>query len=122
SGPLAAALAEIRRAVRDVDPAVVVTGDQSMTERMEASVWQQRLLGTWLGMFGALALGMSFIGLYGVVAQIIGQRTRELSVRLALGATPDRVIGSVIREGALLLVIGVVAGAPLAYRAVRAVS
>ena len=121
TGRPADALAALRRAVHDVDPSLPVTGDQTMTQRMQASLWSQRLLAVWLGVVGALALALSFIGLYGVVAQIVGQRARELSVRLALGASPGRVVGAIVREGALVMLLGVAAGVPLAYVAVTRV-
>jgi putative ABC transport system permease protein len=115
------ALSALRRAVHDVDPSLPVTGAQTMTQRMQASVWPQRLLAVWLGVVGALALAISFIGLYGVVAQIVGQRVHEISLRLALGASPARVIGAIVCEGTLVMVLGLCGGVPLAYLAVTRV-
>jgi hypothetical protein len=111
----------LRSAVHDLDPSLPISGEQTMTERMQASLWPQRLLAAWLGVVGVLALVLSFVGLYGVVAQIVGQRARELSVRLALGASPGRVVRGIVREGIVLMLFGVGAGVPLAYLAVTRV-
>jgi predicted permease len=114
-----ATLQAIERAVRDADPRVATTSPMTMRSRMADTVWQQRLLATWLAAFGALGLTMSIVGLYAVIAQSVAQRTRELSLRLALGAPAPRLRGAVILEGIVLALLGVAAGIPLAIAAMR---
>jgi predicted permease len=118
-GSESAALQAIERAVRDADPRVATTNPMTMRARMAGTVWQQRMLATWLAAFGVLGLTMSIVGLYAVIAQSVAQCTRELSLRLALGASAPRLRGAVIFEGLVLALLGVVAGIPLAIAAMR---
>lgn len=118
-GSETAALQAIERAVRDADPRVATTNPMTMRSRMADTVWQQRMLATWLAAFGLLGLTMSIVGLYAVIAQSVAQRTRELSLRLALGAPAPRLRGAVILEGLLLALLGVAAGVPLAIAGMR---
>jgi ABC-type antimicrobial peptide transport system permease subunit len=90
-----------------------------MKARMAATLWQQRMLSIWLAAFGVLGLTMSIVGLYAVIAQSVTQRTRELSLRLALGASPDRLRRAVVLEGLALAALGAAAGIPLALGALR---
>jgi len=80
---------------------------------------QERVLAALAAGFGLLALLLTVVGLYGVVAFGVTQRTQELGVRLALGARRTQVIGLVLRDGAQLVAIGVVAGLPAAWLASR---
>ena len=113
-GSDANALRALERAVHDVDPSVPTSGAMTMDDRMAASVWQQRMLATWLGGFGVLALAMSLIGMYGIVSQSVLQRSRELSLRIALGASRRRLIGTVVGESIGIAIVGLAIGAPLA--------
>jgi predicted permease len=112
-------LQAIERAVRDADPRVASTNPMTMRSRMADTLWQQRMLATWLAAFGLLGLTMSIVGLYAVIAQSVAQRTRELSLRLALGAPAGRLRAAVITEGIVLALLGVVAGIPLAIAAMQ---
>jgi predicted permease len=118
-GTETAALQAIERAVRDADPRVATTNPMTMRSRMGDTVWQQRMLATWLAAFGLLGLTMSIVGLYAVISQSVAQRTRELSLRLALGAPAPRLRRAVILEGVVLALLGVAAGIPLAIAAMR---
>lgn len=108
------ALGALRGVFRDVDPDVAVFGMTTMRERMSDSVWEPRTLAAWLAAFAGLALVLALVGIYGVVAQTVARRTRELSVRLALGAPPAGVVRSVVGEGAFLAGMGLLAGTPVA--------
>jgi predicted permease len=113
-GKAGEALRALERVIRDIDPGVPTTGSMTMKQRMAATVWQQRMLATWLAAFAVLALGMSLIGLFGVVSQSVLQRGRELSVRMALGASPRAVVASVVGESVAITLGGLAVGAPLA--------
>ena len=118
-GSETAALQALERAVRDADPRVATTNPMTMKARMADTLWQQRRLSIWLAAFGLLGLTMSVVGLYAVIAQSVTQRTRELSLRLALGASPGRLRGAVVLEGLVLAGFGALAGIPLAVAAMR---
>jgi putative ABC transport system permease protein len=122
-GP-AALVPFVREAVRGVDPTVPVYDVQTMLERRRGAVAQQRFGATLLSMLGLVGLVLAAVGIYGVVAFFVSQRTREIAVRLALGAGPAEVVGLVVRQGLRPVVGGLVLGvlgALFAGRALRAV-
>ena len=99
-----------RAAVQSVDPSVPLVEPQRMTALVADSVAQPRFRSTLLLAFAGLALLLAIVGIYGVVAFIVEQRTHEIGVRVALGAQPASVIGLILRQGSIPVVIGVAVG------------
>jgi macrolide transport system ATP-binding/permease protein len=111
-GSDAALLPALAVAVRSVDHDLGVTGETTMTLRIEesASAYMRRSATWMVGSFAALAALLGVVGLYGVVAYSVGQRTREIGVRMALGAQRGAIYGLVMKEAGRLTVLGVAAG------------
>jgi putative ABC transport system permease protein len=102
--------ASLRQAVAAVDPGLPVGPLSTMQDVMFLATWQTRLFGSLFGAFGIASLFLSVVGLYGVVSFSTGQRTRELGIRLALGATPARLVSLILRSGLWQLLAGSVTG------------
>jgi putative ABC transport system permease protein len=116
--PLAAAPL-VRQMVRDVNPAATVHDVRTMESVVSESLARQRFNMTLIGTFAAVALVLAIVGLYGVLALIVGQRRREIGVRLALGASPGVVVRMVLGEGARVAAAGVVVGLGGAFALTR---
>ncbi len=97
----------LQAAVRAQDPEVPIYDVQTFEQAMSRSLWQQRLPGQVVGLFSVLSLVLAAVGLYGVVAYSVTRRTRELGVRMTLGATRSQVVGLVLRQASTLGLIGV---------------
>ncbi|HVT30268.1 MAG TPA: FtsX-like permease family protein, partial [Lacipirellulaceae bacterium] len=110
SRPTASAAAAIRAAVREADPDLSVFDLKTMNERMDDIVQPRRAPMVLLSLFGALALLLAALGVYGVLAFSVTQRRVEFGIRFALGATGRDIAGLVLTQAAQLVVIGIVAG------------
>jgi predicted permease len=106
----AEAAADLRRLVKQVDPLVPVTRVRSLNEVVAASVAAPRSLAILLLSFGALALLIGGVGVYSLIAYVVSWRTREIGIRLALGAMRSQIVGAVVKQSLLLAVGGSVAG------------
>jgi len=100
----------VRSAVSSVDQNLPVFAVKTMSEQMGDSLWQPRMAAGILGSFSIFALILAAVGLYAVVSQWIGQRTREIGIRMALGARPRDVMALTLGYGAGLSLWGIVAG------------
>ena len=122
TGDPASLVSGARAAVRSVDSTVPLVEPQRMTALVSDSVAQPRFRSTLLLSFAGLAVLLAIVGIYGVVAFIVEQRTHEIGVRVALGAQRASVMGLIVRQGSIPVVIGVVvglAGAVAVGRAMR---
>jgi predicted permease len=102
--------AAIRRGVADVDAGLPLYSVRAMERYVELSLARQRFTALLLTIFAAIALVVAAVGTYGVMAYLVGQGTREIGIRLALGAGRGRVLGMVVRQGAWLAAAGVGVG------------
>jgi predicted permease len=114
--------AAIREAIAAVDPLLPVSQTREMTTVIAASMRLQRLLLTLVGVIAAVALLLAAIGIHGLIAHSVAERRREFGIRLALGASAWRTIGSVALSGLLLAGIGAVLGGLLSVLGVQLVS
>jgi putative ABC transport system permease protein len=105
---------ELRERMRQFDPHVPVVGLQTMNEQIGFSLRTERLVASLSGVFGGLATLLAVIGLYGVMAYVVMRRTREIGIRIALGALRSNVIAMVMREAFILIGAGLAAGFSLA--------
>ena len=101
----------IRAAIRASDPAIPMFAASSMDEIRSSGFWQYRLFGQMFGTFGALAIVLAIVGVYGVLSYSVSQRTQEFGVRMALGAAPRDVRRMMIRQGMALAAWGTALGA-----------
>ena len=112
----------VRRVVRELDPAQPISNVQTMEQMLSDLVAQRRFSMTLVGVFAALALTLALIGAYGVTSYLVSQRTREIGIRMALGADSARVARSVVGEGLRVAGTGVLVGAVIALFTTRLAS
>jgi predicted permease len=110
AGDAAALLPEIQRTIAAIDPDVPIWEPGSLGGRLDAQFADVRAARTMLVTFGVLALGLSMIGLYAALAFAVGERTREIAIRQALGASRADVGGLVFRRGMAIVSLGIAAG------------
>jgi predicted permease len=109
----------IRRVVREVDPAVPMYDLRTLDDQVEISLFIQRLLATLSTVFGGISTLLAALGLYGVMAYMVARRTREIGIRMALGADTGSVVRMVMREVLMLAAIGIAIGVGAAWAATR---
>jgi ABC-type antimicrobial peptide transport system permease subunit len=109
----------VRRSVQELDSREVIYGVQTMDQVLAGALAPRRLSMILLGVFAGLALVLACVGIYGVVSYLVGQRTHEIGVRIALGAQRSDVMRLVLGEGAKMALVGVVAGLAAAFGLTR---
>ncbi|HVB57745.1 MAG TPA: FtsX-like permease family protein, partial [Candidatus Acidoferrales bacterium] len=120
--PPARIVPQIRAAVRSLDPSLAVADIQTMDQRVSEASALRRFQTSLFGVFAAVALFLAAIGLYGVMAYSVKQRTPEIGIRLALGAQPSDVLKLIIHQGMILTVLGIFFGVAVAFALTRLLS
>jgi predicted permease len=114
----------LRRTVRDLDPSIPILSLRTFAQHLDSNLdlWLVRAGAALFSVFGGLALGLAVVGLYGVKAYSVARRTREIGIRMALGAQAGAVLRMIMREGSIMLVSGVAIGLLLAVATAKIVS
>lgn len=119
-GGVEGALASIRGAIAQVDPAMPLTV-RSFDEQIRESLRTERMLATLSSGFGILALLLAIVGLYGVMSFVVTQRTQEIGLRLALGASPSTAMWLVVHDVLIMIAVGTIVALPIAWTLRRVV-
>ncbi|HEY9517165.1 MAG TPA: FtsX-like permease family protein, partial [Gemmatimonadaceae bacterium] len=119
SGDPARLVVPVRRALQTADPSLVILSVDPLTELIGDSISRDRMVAQVVTFFGALALVLAALGLYGVMAYATVRRTSEFGLRMALGAKPGDVTRLMLREALVLTIGGVIIGLPVAMMATR---
>jgi ABC-type antimicrobial peptide transport system permease subunit len=109
----------VRRQANAIDSAVPILRARSMEQNVDAHILQERLVATLAGFFGLLALLLAAVGLYGVMAHSVARRTREIGIRMALGAASRAVLWMVLRDALVMVTVGAAIGIPAALALAR---
>jgi ABC-type antimicrobial peptide transport system permease subunit len=112
----------LTKALAEVDPNLTITSVRTMHEQVASSFDQERAVASLAGLFGLVALVLAGVGLYGITAYTVAQRTNEIGIRMALGAGRGRVLDLVLRHAFGRVAIGLLLGLPLAVGAGRLIS
>jgi predicted permease len=109
----------VRSTLAEIDPGVLISDVITMRRQLDSTLLTERLLSGLSGVFGALALILASIGLYGVLSYRVGQQRRSIGVRMALGARPSAVALGVLRQSGLIVALGLLCGLPFAFLTAR---
>ena len=112
----------MRRELLALEPNLVFVENQTMEAEVDATLFPMRASAWLVSGVGLVAMLLAAIGLYGVIAYSVARRTREIGIRIALGARPGAVVGLVMRQGLLVALAGLIAGCLLAAVAARAIA
>jgi putative ABC transport system permease protein len=112
----------IRREIRSIDPGLAIAEVASLEQVVSNSLWQPRFSLTLIAFFAVLALALACVGVYGVVSYAVSQRTKEVGIRMALGAAPSDVLRMVLRSTLSLAAVGIVSGSGVAMGLTRAMA
>jgi predicted permease len=121
-GDADALLRDMRRELLALEPNLVFVENQTMEAEVDATLFPMRASAWLVSGIGLVAMVLAAIGLYGVIAYSVARRTREIGIRVALGARPGAVVGLVMRQGLLVALVGLGAGCLLAVVAARAIA
>jgi predicted permease len=105
----------IRRQIHDLDSTMAIYDAETMREHLHKALFLPRLAGTLFGIFGCIGLTLAAVGLYGVISYSVSRRTREIGIRIALGAQLHAVRRLIIRQGMRLTAIAIALGLPAAW-------
>jgi ABC-type antimicrobial peptide transport system permease subunit len=119
SGEAAALGAQVRKVVRDLEPDLPVHRLATLRAAQERTWWQERMVGALVAFGSVTTLVLAMVGLYALVTQDVLRRTREIGVRLAIGAAPGAVVALVLRRGVRLTIAGLTVGTIAAVGAGR---
>ncbi len=122
AGSPASVFPAIRQAVREIDPTLPFSDAATMDELIDASIQKSRSLWLLVASFGAVAVVLSAIGIYGVMAYFVQQHAKDITIRIALGGNRSHVLRLVVGQGMQLVSAGVVAGLLIAFVATRSAS
>jgi len=119
AGAEAALLQPIRRKLAEIDSGLMISEVISIRRQMDATLLTERLLSGLATAFGALAMILASVGLYGMLSYRVGQQRQSIGIRMALGASPSSVVRDVLRQTGLVITVGLLCGLPFAVVAAR---
>ena len=115
AGNLSALMEPVRRQIQILDPTMAVYNEETMEEHVRTAYFLPHLAATLFGTFGFIGLVLATVGLYGVMSNAVSRRTREIGIRMALGAQPGTVERLVLRQGLVLTLVAIALGWPAAW-------
>jgi ABC-type antimicrobial peptide transport system permease subunit len=119
--PSSTVATEVRSTLHAIDPNLAITGIRTMGDLVSEASARRRFQTSLLAVFAAIALFLALVGLYSLMAYSVGRRTREVGIRMALGAQRTDVLFLVLKKAAFLLVLGLIAGLSGTWFATRAI-